>query len=70
MKAKAATVGVISVGDARVRDVQVLVHTLLRERGAGVRYDGILGHPFLSNFTVTINYSAKMLTLASPVHAE
>jgi predicted aspartyl protease len=54
----------VSLGDARVEDVPAILHPARRGLGAGVSGDGILGHPFLSRFVVTVNYRDRFLELA------
>jgi len=56
----------LSLGDACVRDLAVGVGEFLNMLSAaiGARLDGILGHNFLSQFQVTIDYPRALLELA------
>jgi len=55
----------LSVGDAELRDVTVVVADFLAEIGriAGTPLDGILGYSFLRHFSVTVDYPAARLWL-------
>lgn len=57
----------VAVKEALAKDVPFIVHTPPQEFSAQAGYDGILGYPFLSNFTVTINYRDKQIVFAHPL---
>ena len=61
-----ATLERVKVGGAEVRKVPAIVQRPPQEGALGLTYDGILGHPFLSHFRVTINYNARLITLEPP----
>lgn len=57
----------LSVGDARVRDRTLYVTPLETLSGMiGKRVDAILGHDFISSWTVEIDYAARRLRLHDP----
>jgi len=62
--ARLATLDQVSVGDAAVPQVSAIIHRPSGERIAGATYDGIVGYPFLSHFTVTIRYDKATIGLA------
>ena len=53
----------ITLGGATVSNVTTIVTTPSQDRHSKIPYEGILGHPFLSSFIVTVNYRDKELTL-------
>ncbi len=55
----------LTVAGAERRGIEAIVHTIPQDRGRVVRYDVILGTPFLDAFRVTIDYPRKTLTLTS-----
>lgn len=57
----------ISLGDAVAPEVPTVVHAVPHDAGASQQSDGILGHPFLSNFVVTVDYQAGQLLLTPNV---
>jgi len=61
-----ATVDRMALGEARVADVPIIIHSLPNAGQAAGRYDGIVGYPFLSHFKVTVNYRDKILVLEPP----
>ena len=61
----AGTVGSLAVGDARVRDHAIGAGEFLNmlSTALGARLDGIIGHNFLNQFKVTIDYPRSALHL-------
>lgn len=54
----------LSVGEARVRNLEVAIMDLgALGEALGARFDGILGYNFLRPFIVTIDYPRRTLTL-------
>ena len=59
----------ISLGTAQASNIPAVIHQSSMHNIANLCH-GIVGYPFLSNFTVTIDYQAATLTLASDHHAD
>jgi predicted aspartyl protease len=55
--------GQLALGRAVVGDVPAVIHQLADERRRNPTYDAILGYPFLSRFTVTVDYRHRELRL-------
>lgn len=53
----------VSLGGATALNLPAIVHRLDREGIRRLSYHGILGTPFLSNFTVTISYRDRLIIL-------
>jgi predicted aspartyl protease len=53
----------VELGGAAVRNVQAVVHQQPGDTALGSRYDGIIGYPFLSHFTVVVNYADRVVGL-------
>jgi predicted aspartyl protease len=53
----------VSLAGAVVKNVPAVVHTPPGERDYRASYHAILGYPFLSHFTVTLNYRDRRLLL-------
>jgi predicted aspartyl protease len=67
-----ATVDSLSVGGATVRDHAVVVGAFINtiSAAAETKLDGIIGHNFLNQFQVTIDYPQSRLTLRSLLNSK
>lgn len=59
--AKHVTLDSLSVGAAKATGIHAIIHAPPQERLKKPSYDGILGYPFLSKFTVVVNYRDKQV---------
>jgi hypothetical protein len=68
MQLTGATVDSLSLSGATVRDLDVVlgafIHTI--SAAAGTKLEGIVGHNFLNQFLLTIDYPQNRLTLVVP----
>lgn len=53
----------LSIGDAQAFNVPTVISQIPEERYMNYAYAGIIGTPFLSNFTVSVNYKDSILIL-------
>ena len=58
-----ATLGSLTVGQAMLKDLQIVIYDPPQAPVSGIRYDGILGYNFLSQFRITIDYQNRLLAL-------
>jgi predicted aspartyl protease len=65
--ASSATLGSIAIGTAVAHDLAILILDALTmlSTALGTRLDGILGYNFLREFTVTVDYPQRALSLRS-----
>lgn len=56
----------VSLGQAEVRQIRAVVDTQADPR-VSANFAGILGYPFTSRFTITLNYRDRLLFLNEPV---
>lgn len=59
----------LSIGDAQAFNVPTVIRPIPEDRYMKYAYAGIIGTPFLSNFTVSINYKDSILILV-PYNAD